>query len=65
MKKQAQVSRARPEANRVQADKTDGQVPRRRISRMEQFNENFNKRIRSVFSTVDWGQVNHYMDRLT
>lgn len=37
----------------------------RRRSKIEQFNDNVNKKIRGIFSHVDWDQVNHYMDRLS
>lgn len=28
-------------------------------------NARFNRKMRNIFSSVDWHQVNHYMDRLT
>lgn len=40
-------------------------VPRGQVSRMAQFNANMSRKLRNVFSTVDWGQVSHYMDNLT
>jgi len=40
------------------------QMRARRVSKMEQFNQNFNRKMRVFFSSVDWVQVNHYMDKM-
>lgn len=29
------------------------------------FNARFNRKMRDIFSSVDWHQVNHYMEKLT
>lgn len=63
MKKESHILRSKLEANVVQSSQPAARVPRRRNSLMEQFNATFNRKLRSAFSAVDWGQVNHYMDK--
>ena len=65
MNSQTQVLRPNTEASCAHCQQLVARAPRRRLSRMEQFNANFNRKLRSVFSTVDWDQVSHYMDKLT
>lgn len=63
MKNEAKLTRAQLEASSGRKNQQVGRAPQRRASLIEQFNASFNRKLRSAFSAVDWGQVNHYMDK--
>ena len=49
----------------AKAKNSPNELPRRRISRIEQLNVCLNRKLRGVLAQVDWVQVHHYMVKMS
>lgn len=50
--------------NRSLSERSFESYPGKRSTKIVRFNEKLNRKMKGIFSSIDWNQVNHYMEKL-